>query len=537
MPLIENVVMANNKYEVVVVGAGISGLSAARLLEKNGNDVIVLEARDRVGGRMYTIKDPEHFDYCDLGGSYAGVTQDRLLRIASEVGVENYKLKEDEKSVWVENGRGIPYEGYFPRFWNPLIYLDFNHLIREWDRLGNMIPADAPWDCPHAEEWDNTTMQEWIERTLWTKKMKDFARQQVLINICAEPYEISMLWYLWYIRQCGGFMRISSTTNGGQERKFIGGSQQIPIKMAEELGTDRVKLKSPVAKIQQRDDGVMVTTLDGDNYKCNYVIIAIPPPLRSRITFEPSLPSMYNQLAQRHPMGASMKCIAYYKTSFWRKNSLNGSVIAIDPNFPFVHVLEETKPDGRFPGLVAFVLANQARDFAEKTKEERKRLVCEAFAKTYHSDDALDPLFYHEKSWMEEPYSGGCYTTIVPPGQFVQYGRYLRKPTGRLFFAGSETATEWSGYMEGGVQAGERAAREILHVMGRIGEDKIWQVEPPHPDVPSYPFHTTFLERNLPSVGGFLAVMSSAVVISGAVAAYVAYKKGYINVQIDMKFK
>ncbi|XP_070537819.1 amine oxidase [flavin-containing]-like [Ptychodera flava] len=524
----------DGRHDVIVIGAGLSGLSAAHLLNKEGIDVLVLEAKDRVGGRTLTIEG-DAFGYCDLGGSYAGVTQNRLFRIAEEVGVKNYVLKEDQLSVWVENGRGIPYEGYFPNFWNPLIYLDFNHLIREWDRLGSMIPSDAPWDCLHATEWDNTTMKEWIDQNIWTKKMKDFARQQVLINVCAEPYEISMLWYLWYIRQCGGFMRISSTTNGGQERKFIGGSQQISKRVAERLG-DKVKISSPVTKIHQTDSDVTVTIMGGEEFQCNYVILALAPPMRSHITYEPPLPAMCNQLMHRHPMGSSMKCIVYYKNSFWREKQMNGSVISVDPSFPFVHVLEETKPDGKYPGLVTFVIANQARNFAVKSKEERKRLTCEALAKAFHSDEALNPTFYLEKNWMDEPYSGGCFTTIVPPGQYANYGRCLREPVGRLYYAGTETATDWSGYMEGAIQAGERASREILHQMGRISADQIWQEEPPNPHVPVLPFHTTFMERNLPSVGGLMRFLASSLVIGGAVAGYAAYTKGCFNIRIDLNF-
>ncbi|XP_006825223.1 amine oxidase [flavin-containing]-like [Saccoglossus kowalevskii] len=528
--------MANNKHDVIVIGAGLSGLSAAWLLHKENVDVVVLEARDRVGGRTYTIHNSD-VGYCDLGGSYAGPTQNRLFRIAKEVDVDNYILPDKDQSVWLENGKAIPFKvtGYFPFFWNPFIYTDFNYLMREWDRMGEMIPKDAPWDCKYAKEWDNKTMQQWIDENIWTKTVRELARQQVNINVCAEPEEVSMLWFLWYVVQCGGFLRISSNTNGGQERKFHGGTQQISIKISERIGSERVKLNSAVARIQQNEIGVMVTTLDGDTYKADHVIISIPPPLTAHITYDPPLPPLRLQHAQRIPMGSAMKCIAYYKTPFWTKKNLTGSIIAVDQKCPFVHVINDTKPDGSFPAVVTFVVGNKAREFIVKTTEERKRLVCEYLAIAYDNEEALHPVHYLEKSWMTEPYSGGCYTAIIPPGQLTKYGKIIREPVGRLYFAGTETATEWSGYMDGAIQAGERASRQVLHTIGKLSADEIWQNEPQSLDVPAYPFKNTFIERNLPSVGGFVSFFVSSLLVGGAVAGYVIYKNKLIDVSINWK--
>ncbi|XP_053296478.1 amine oxidase [flavin-containing] [Pleuronectes platessa] len=176
-----------------------------------------------------------------------------------------------------------------------------------------------------------------------------------------------------------------------------------------------------------------------------------------------------------------------------------------------------------------FILARKCRKLSGLTKEERLKKICEIYARVLDSEEALHPVHYEEKNWCEEEYSGGCYTAYFPPGILTQYGKVLREPVGRLYFAGTETATEWSGYMEGAVQAGERAAREVLCVMGRIQQSEIWQPEPESVEVPALPFVTSFWERNLPSVGGLLKLTGVSALLTLATAAgLVAYKKGLL---------
>ncbi|KAK7882336.1 hypothetical protein WMY93_028510 [Mugilogobius chulae] len=197
-------------------------------------------------------------------------------------------------------------------------------------------------------------------------------------------------------------------------------------------------------------------------------------------------------------MGSVIKCVVYYKENFWRKKVLR--------KFGCLTV-DDTKPDGTVPAIMGFILASKCRELSGLTKEERLKRICEIFSKVLGTDEALHPVHYEEKNWCEEEYSGGCYATYFPPGILTQYGRVLREPFGRLYFAGTETATEWSGYMEGAVEAGERAAREIMCAMGKLHPGQIWKPEPECLDVPALPFITTFWERNMPSVGGLIKFM------------------------------
>uniref|UniRef100_A0A8I3PUB6 Amine oxidase n=2 Tax=Canis lupus familiaris TaxID=9615 RepID=A0A8I3PUB6_CANLF len=486
------------------------GMAAAKLLHDFGLNVVVLEARDRVGGRTYTIRN-QKVKYLDLGGSYVGPTQNCILRLAKELGLETYKVNEVERLIHHVKGKSYPFRGPFPPVWNPIAYLDHNNLWRTMDDMGREIPSDAPWKAPLAEEWDHMTMKELLDKICWTESAKQLATLFVNLCVTAETHEVSALWFLWYVKQCGGTTRIISTTNGGQERKFVGGSGQVSERIMDLLG-DQVKLERPVTHIDQTGENVLVETLNHEVYEAKYVISAIPPTLGMKIHFNPPLPMMRNQLITRVPLGSVIKCIVYYKEPFWRKKG------------EYYQKLRET----RCKDLYLFILAHKARKLARLTKDERMKKLCELYAKVLGSQEALQPVHYEEKNWCEEQYSGGCYTTYFPPGIMTQYGRVLRQPVGRIYFAGTETATHWSGYMEGAVEAGERAAREILHAMGKIPEDEIWQSEPESVDVPAQPITTTFLERHLPSVPGLLRLIGLTAIFSATALGVLAHKRGLL---------
>ncbi|XP_004713284.1 amine oxidase [flavin-containing] A, partial [Echinops telfairi] len=477
-------------------------LSAAKLLTEHGIKVLVLEARDRVGGRTYTVRN-EHVNYVDVGGAYIGPTQNRILRLSKELGLETYKVNISERLVQYVKGKTYPFRGAFPPVWNPIAYLDYNNLWRTMDDMGKEIHVDAPWDAPHAAEWDKMTMKDLIDKICWTKTARKFAYLFVNINVTSEPHEVSALWFLWYVKQCGGTTRIFSVTNGGQERKFVGGSGQVSERIMDLLG-DRVKLRRPVTCIDQTGDNIIIETLNNEIYECKYVISAIPPALTTKIHFRPELPPERNQLIQRLPMGSVIKCMMYYREPFWKKKDYCGCMIIEDEDAPISITLDDTKPDGSLPAIMGFILARKAHRFAKYSKEIRKRKICELYAKVLGSQEALHPVHYEEKNWCEEQYSGGCYTAYFPPGIMTQYGRIIRQPVGKIYFAGTETATQWSGYMEGAVEAGERAAREVLNSLGKVAKKDIWIHEPDSVDVPSVEITHSFWERNLPSVSGLL---------------------------------
>ncbi|MBN3323627.1 AOFA oxidase, partial [Atractosteus spatula] len=354
--------------------------------------------------------------------------------------------------------------------WNPIVYLDYNNLWRTLDRMGKEIPADAPWTAQHATQWDNMTMKELIDKHCWTRTAKNFATLFVNVNVTSEPHEVSALWFLWYVKQCGGTKRIFSTSNGGQERKFMGGSGQISERIADRL-KGNVHLNQPVIKLLQTPAGVCVETLTGNKYEAAYAISAIPPGLSMSLHYEPQLPPVRNQMIQRVPMGSIIKCMMYYKGTFWREKGYCGTMMIEDEDSPISMTLDDTKPDGSYPCIMGFVLARKARDLINLTKDERKKRICQIYAKVLGTNEALHPVHYEEKDWCEEQYSGGCYTAYFPPEIILYYGSF------------------------------------VLHAMGKVSQSKIWKEDAESQEVPAEPITTSFLEEHLPSVPAFLTMI------------------------------
>ncbi|XP_066267397.1 amine oxidase [flavin-containing] B-like isoform X3 [Branchiostoma lanceolatum] len=497
--------------DVVVIGAGISGLCAAKLLHETGLDVQVLEARDRVGGRTYTVSDPS-CGYVDLGGAYVGPTQDRILRVAKELDVTTYKVDAEQKAVSYFGGvhRSASFDDPSLLTNNPLALLDMNNFIQQTEKFSKQVPLEAPWNAPRAKEWDRMTFKEFIDKECWTSFAKKLLTSILGGLASCETEEMSLLAVLSSLASAGGFQM----ANAAQERKFVGGSMQVSEKIAALLG-NRVVLSSPVMRIQQEETVAMVTTHSGQQYRAKYIISAVPPPLLHRILFEPPLPDMKIQMVQRMPMGSIIKTNTFYNTAFWKEKGFCGS--ALSDKGPVNYCMDDTKPDGTHPAIMGFILSTHAREYCEMSTEQRKQAVCKHYAEVFQCPEFLHPVNYVEQNWMAETFSGGCYAATLGPGVMTSFGRELRKPFCRMYFAGTETAVKWAGYMDGAVEAGERAAREVMHAMGKIPEDEIWQEEPPSVDVPHTPMAVDPLEKFLPSVPQLLYFLLAFLVLLVAV--------------------
>lgn len=511
---------SESRFDTVIIGAGISGLCAARQLQRNGQKVLVLEARDRVGGRTYTLKD-EEFGAVDLGGAYVGPTQNRVYRICEELKLELYTINESNHTVMDLKSCYAKYKGEIPSFWNPFKILDLNHFIRQFDRMAKRVPCQAPWSAKEAQEWDSMTVAEFIDKLLWTRSAKELATILMRALLCAEPREISLLFALWYVHSGGGVRRISSITNGAQERKIIGGSQQISEGLARLIGKDNVRLNTTVVQISQDDNGVIVRDISGNTYKAKYVVSAVPVALLNRIHFNPPLPWIKSQMLQRMPMGSIIKTVMFYKKNFWRRQDLNG--IAMSSDGICCYCIDDTKPAGVNPGIMGFILADRARELAQTTPEARKQALCEHYAWVFNSDEFLHPIGYREYNWMEDPYSGGCYTSVLPPNVLTRYARCVSEPVGRVYFAGTETATIWAGYMDGAIQAGERAANQILYDDGQISFHEIEREEPESRKYPAKPVPFSYIEYYAPSNSAVLRFSIMALLGFAGVSIYVFF--------------
>jgi monoamine oxidase len=270
----------------------------------------------------------------------------------------------------------------------------------------------------------------------------------------AEPSELSFLYFLWYAQCAGGVMQLTDFEGGAQDAHLAGGTQQLCDRIAAELGDD-VLLGSPATAIKRDPDGVSIK-VGRRRIKASKAIVAVSPALAARIDFDPALPAR-DALGQRMPMGAYMKGVAIYDRAWWRDQGLSG--LAFADQGP-VQMTVDASPPGGEPGvLVGFVTGAPARAVAALEPAARRHVVLEAMAAAT-APEAANPRSYLDFNWLEERWSRGGPVGLMGPGTLTGLGPVLTEPVGPLHWAGTDTATEWNGYMEGAIQAGERAAAE-----------------------------------------------------------------------------
>ncbi|MFE7798626.1 flavin monoamine oxidase family protein [Nocardia sp. NPDC057440] len=442
--------------DVIVVGAGAAGLTAARALTTAGRDVVVLEARDRVGGRTLNVEVPGSDTSVEVGGMWVGPGQDRVLALLTELGFSTYPTHDQGANIGDFGGRVSRFRGRMPRL-NPLVLADIGLTQLRLDRSARRVPLQAPWTAPHARELDGQTFDTWLRKHSHTATGRAFFRLVTQAVWCAEPDEMSALWAQFYIHSGGGVDSLINTTGGAQQDRVVGGTQRLLIAMAEELD-DPVVLGAAVTEIDWSEDEVRVRA-GRRQWRARHAIIAVPPPLVNRIRFTPDLPAERAQLLQRLPMGWTIKVNVVYDEPFWRAQGLSGQ--ANSDRRALGTVFDAGPPDTAPAVLVGFLEATHAQAAARLAPKERRDAVLDDLA-AYFGPKARSPVHYIEKDWATETYSRGCYGAFATPSTVTRFGPELRRPTGSLHWAGTETATRWAGYIDGAVESGQRAAREIL---------------------------------------------------------------------------
>lgn len=443
--------------DVVIVGAGLSGMIAARTVLAAGLTPVVLEADDRVGGRILTEEVMPGLAV-ELGAQWIGDTHERMFRLAAELGVETYPQFDDGETSYDLVGTGVLRESEFhSRFARELAELE--RVLRRLDELAAEVPVDAPWLAPRAAEWDAVTAGAWYD----AQGLSPVARTLVeicTVGILAVPTaEVSFLHLLFTIQTCGVTSELFAESEGGaQTTRFVGGTSQIPHRLAA-LIADHIMLEVPVQLIEHSADGVSVHCRGGLVARGRRVIVAISPTLAGRIMYDPPLSGVRDQLTQRLPNGSAMKAFFVYDEPFWRAEGFNGQLISdVGP----ARMSNDTCVPGDDHGVILmFLEGDQARTFGRLPEDDRRAALTAELVRHYGSK-AARPEFYVDGEWSERQWTRGCYNANHGPHVWTSYGSALSAPIGVIHWASTDTATYWSAYMEGAVDAGERAARAVI---------------------------------------------------------------------------
>ena len=462
--------MSSDVVDVVIIGGGLSGLSAGNyLFDHNRKNFLILEARDRVGGRTCTIDYKQH--PVDVGGAYVGPFQNRILRLAREFNIRTYRINNQGKNVLtLSNGQRSEYKGTVPTSIGVFSLLDLNYLLCRTQELCEQISNKTPWSNEDlTSKYDHMTLEDWLQTLGETEEAKQVYRAAARSVLCVEPDEVSMFAWLSYINNGLGIMRLCEVENGAQERKFTGGSQQISNNLRQKIGSNRVLLNHVVKHIQwsSTTDLVQITCDNNKIFSCRHVIIALAPSLYKTIQFEPELPAKKREATERMYMGSIIKTITVFERPYWKEKGYSGSALDTShESSPVVFSYDDSSDEHQFYALMGFVVADSSRKWAKQTREQRRQAICEQYARAFQCNDMLTGCReYIEQNWSAEQFSGGCYTDIMPKDLLSSLREQLSAPcgdNGQLVFAGTELATRFSGYMDGAVQAGERASFQVI---------------------------------------------------------------------------
>lgn len=442
--------------DVIVIGAGMAGLSAAEALLTRGRSVLVLEARDRVGGRLLNHELADG-GIVEVGGQWVGPTQRRATALARRLGLALYPTHAVGQNLIEHDGTVTAYRGDIPRI-SPVVLADVAQAQLRLNRMARTVPTAAPWKAARADRWDARSFEDWIRRNLVTTMGRELLRLGCAAVWACEPRDVSLLHVLFYTRSAGRFEDLIGTRGGAQQDRVVGGSQLLATRLADTLPGGTIRLDAAVSQITQDADGVEVHSTAGV-HRAGRVVVALAPALAGRMAYAPDLPAARDQLTQRVPNGSVIKCMAVYDRPFWRERGLSGQAASLSGP---ARVVFDNSPHGSDRGvLLGFLEGREARAWSGRPEAERRAAVVAGFTQLF-GPDAAKPIDYVDRDWSAETYTRGCYGGHLPTGTWTAFGPALTAPVGRIHWAGTETATTWSGYIDGALESGERVAREVV---------------------------------------------------------------------------
>lgn len=446
--------------DVVIIGAGPSGLSAALRLQQAGHTVTVVEARDRVGGR--TRSDVMNGAWYEIGGQWVSPDQTELKALLDELGLGTYQRYREGESLY------LGFDGQVKRYTGDLFpcsektQKDMVRMIEDLDRIVAEMDPAAPWDHPKAKEFDSISFHHWLE----TLSDDEEARRNIGLFIAGgmltkPAHAFSALQALHMAASAGSFSHLVDEDFILDER-VIGGMQSVSIKLAERIGEDNIILASPVRTIEYTDDGVTIHADRDVTVHAKYAILAVPPNLYNRISYVPELPRTQHIMHQHQSMGLVIKVHATYETPFWRDKGLSGTCFS--SNHLVQEIYDNTNHGDERGTLVGFVSDEKAEAMFQLSAEERKQTILAAMA-TFLGPETKHPIAYYESDWGAEEWTRGAYATSYDLGGLARWGKYNTDPVGRIHFACSDIAGAGYQHVDGAIRMGHQVAATLDNLL------------------------------------------------------------------------
>ncbi|WP_183392758.1 flavin monoamine oxidase family protein [Kineococcus radiotolerans] len=434
--------------DVVVVGAGLAGLAAADQLVQAGHDVVIVEGRDRIGGRIHTTEVAGV--PVDAGATWVGPHHTEVRDLASRLGVQLVPQFHTGKGLLSFGGRRRVESATAMAPW---VVLDLTRILGALQKLADSLSVEAPWKHRDAEKLDSVSLGEWLTSKLALKGTRKFVNMISLVHWGAPVGDVSLFNVLRYIKTLGSLDIMLSVEGGDQQDRILGTAHGLVSRYAEAVDAP-ILLNSPVQRITTAAERVTVHTAD-DMIEARYVIMTASPMHRAQIEFSPALPEQHYGLSRSWRLGSLSKAFVAYDRPFWRSEGLSAESVSDDDT---VFLTFDVSPSPEGPGIL--MVFCDGRRFDGFEEPERRRRVLEQVVHLY-GERARHPLDYTDFSWGNDSFAAGGPNPAVAPKAWTSFGRYLREPVGLVHWAGSETADAFSGTMNGALLSGQRAAREV----------------------------------------------------------------------------
>jgi monoamine oxidase len=440
---------------VVVVGAGLAGLTAATVLAEAGLDVRVLEARKRTGGRVHG-RVVAHNTVVDAGAAYLGTRHTELMALLAANGLRPVSTHVVGQSTFLFSDQRTTNEYRVP----PLNPVALGSLFDRLEELTTQIRPDAPWLGGWAERLDLTTVAQWMDDEISHPDAQTFFPLFLGEMMAADPRLISVLHMAFYLRSGGGVRYLNAFEGGAQQWRVDGGAHRLTEALAERLG-DRVCLGQDVTMIDQCAKNAVihsVSTSDGSrsHHRADRAIVAVPPLMAQRIEYRPNLPVPRATTATGR--GCALKVHLVYPAPVWREYGLSGW--SVSSQGPLLSTVDDSPSDGSVGVLTGFVMGAAAQTFASAPPWEQRRAAMAHVHKVFPQLPA--PTECVITDWLTAKYSKGCYAALFGPGDWLRLGPTAAVPHGRIHWAGTETSLEFFGLMEGAIRSGKRVAAELI---------------------------------------------------------------------------